>query len=92
MDEFPTIAVTLNSGINFNLDYLDILDWNGDICPVCGVNIVTMAFGVEIFIPTNVSTQTIFTQYDLCVECDEFPTIVAFQAAREITEMFYATS
>lgn len=92
MNHYPTIAVTLNTGILFNLDYLDLIDWNGIICQKCSTNIVTMAFGVEIFLPTNFATQTLFAQYDFCIECDDFPSVVAFQAARKITEMYNVAS
>lgn len=92
MDEFPTILVRLSIGIHFSLDYLDILEWNGVICSNCNSNVLTMAFGVEVFIPTDVSSRTFFTQYDLCAECDTFPDVVAFQAAREITEIYSAAS
>lgn len=92
MDEYPTITVRLNIGIQFNIDYLGVLEWNGILCPECDTNIVTMAFGIEVFAPTDVATKTLYTQYDFCIECDPFPEVVALKAAREISEMYSATS
>lgn len=86
--EHPVIQVSLDVGINILITPLDALEWNGELCEDCGCNIYTIIFGVELFLPTDISPKWSLAKYELCISCINVPSEVAQDTARVVLEKY----